>query len=193
MSNGGLKGWSRSAEEYITVQKRKAPMKRKGILTGLFVVFLSSAVGLEARTAGHSGVRGFGHSQARVFGHLGHQNFKSFGVGACSHGCFGFGFRTHRFCNAGFGLGYYWPFYGYSTYSTSYPETSVPPPISYGNSQAYYGKISRPDTKPNCKDTWTDQRNSSSMSSFINSVFELQCENEHPTSEPNRSQGDGQD
>jgi len=36
------------------------------------------------------------------------------------------------------------------------------------------------DVMPDCKDAWATKSSSSSLSHFMNRVFELQCQNRHP-------------
>jgi hypothetical protein len=54
----------------------------------------------------------------------------------------------------------------------------------------YYQKPPESGVKPNCEDSWTRKDNSSSLSNFMNRLFELQCQNRHPKAEAKESQAE---
>jgi len=100
-------------------------------------------------------------------------------------GAFGFGVGRR-----GSGVRWSWPLYGSGLgiyYNTPFqsqeydaaPDTENPnSPLSY-----YYQKPNQPDVEPDCKDAWATKGSSSSLGSFMNRVFELQCQNRHPEAE----------
>ena len=45
----------------------------------------------------------------------------------------------------------------------------------------YYRIIPAPDVEPNCKDVWSDDSLTNSVSHTMNRIFEMQCENRHPS------------
>ena len=184
-------------------------MKWKIVLAAFLVVLLASAGQLEARGSGHFAGSGFVHFGASGFGYFGHHRFRGFAFGMHPYPRFSYGYYTHRFYNPCCPFGYYPPpFYGSSFYNSGFPfgdtipfygDTNDTAPDSGilaapaydgdSGSQAYAGKISASTV---CRDSWREKHNSSSLSSVINSVFELQCENGH-MSDTNSLQGDGQD
>jgi hypothetical protein len=112
------------------------------------------------------------------------------GYGAGRPGAFGFGVGRR-----GSGVRWSWPLYGSGLgiyYNTPYqsqdydaaPDTENPnSPSTY-----YYQKPAKPDVIPDCKDAWATKGSSSSLSNFMNRVFELQCQNRHPEAEAKPSQ-----
>jgi hypothetical protein len=183
-------------------------MKREVVLAGFLVVLLASAGLLEARGSGHPAGKQFAHFGTRGFGHFGHHGFRGFAFGMHAYPGFSYGYCTHRFYNSCYPFGYYPPpFYGSSFYTSGFPfEYTVYGDSNYSapdsgtlaapdydgdsGSQAYSGRISAAAV---CKDSWREKQNSSSLSSVINSVFELQCENGHAMSHTNPLEGNGQD
>lgn len=171
-------------------------MKRRAILAGLFVVFLSSIGHLEAQSFGRAsggharGFGHFGHHGGRAFGlgihtqkhlgyHFGQHGGRAFALGIHDHIHLGHYYRTHKFRGLGFGLGYYAPFYSYSNgYRARDYETFPSLRVYSGDyaSQRYRGDISK---RLNCRDAWAGESPSNSLSSTIRLVFALQCENQH--------------
>jgi hypothetical protein len=192
-------------------------MKLKALVAGLLAIFLSIGQ-LEASGFGHVGARGFGHFKARGYGqfrargfsHFGHYGAGGFAVGIQSHG---YGYRSFRngYCppfydfrsdRAGFPFGYYMPFYLYDNYSVLNSETLTSAPDYYrenSSSQPNSGNASETQARPwinsrtDCRDSWAGEHQNESLSNLIRSVFEQQCENGHPATDPNRPREDRQD
>src|SRR5262245_2293803 len=161
-------------------------MKRNGFV--VFFAMLLSAPHLEARgrDGGYHGGGGF--APFRYPGAVMGPGIR--GYGPARPGAFGFGVLR-----PGSGVRWSWPLYGsglgvyYSAplqaqdYDAA-PEAEKPnsPPIYY------YQKPAKPDVIPDCKDAWETKSSSSSLSNFMNRVFELQCQNRHPEAEAKPSQ-----
>ncbi len=88
----------------------------------------------------------------------------------------------------GSGLGIYYSEYNAPSQSQDYDAAAdsenTDSPTVY-----YYQKPARQDVMPNCKDPWAAKGSSSSLGNFMNRVFELQCQNRHPDTGANPSQG----
>jgi hypothetical protein len=144
-------------------------MKRNVLL--LLVAGLLSTGALEGKGRGHFGHRGSGLSAHRVpgaffHGHHGHGH-SGFGVGNR-----GFGLRQFRlFSSPGFfSSGIYLTYQG-QEYAVAPPaETPAYPTL-------YYQKVPKSGVKTDCRDRWTQKSSPSSLSHFINQLFELQCQN----------------
>ena len=134
---------------------------------------------------------GRGHSSAgrgASFGHAGGAGARGVG-GHAIHGQGAFGFDVGRH---GFGIKRSWPLYGgFGIYGSQYyaplqsPESDASPVEDFDSPPAYYyQKPPESNIKPNCQDApWAGKGSSSSLSSFMNKVFELQCQNRHPEAE----------
>lgn len=144
-------------------------MKRKVLLSFVLGLFLMAE--LQARHRGHFGFRAHGLSRHPVPG--------AFGYSHPNRGFARFGFRT-----PGWGWRNYRPFYvpgivffGNSAFSQSREYIVVPEVESADSPSLYYQRAPTPAVKPDCRDPWAQRTNSSSLSQFMNRVFELQCEN----------------
>ena len=113
---------------------------------------------------------------------IGRQGFR--GPGA-------FGFGVGR---PGLGFRRSWPFYGWglgvynSQYYAPLESSDYDASTNSGDDASapayYYQKPPESNIKPNCQDSpWAGKGNPSSLSSFMNKLFELQCQNRHPEAE----------
>ena len=143
------------------------------------LVGLLSATAVESHARGHASAGGFGHAGASMGrGTGGHRIFHQ---GAVGFGFGGSGLRIRRS----------WPLYGwgFGLYSSQYYA-----PLESGEYDAasnsegmdspppyYYQRPPESNIKPNCQDSaWAGKGSPSSLSNFMNRVFELQCQNRHP-------------
>ncbi len=160
---------------------------------GVFLVLLAgllSASHLEGKDRGHFSTRGsapFRHPGA-IMG----QGIRGHGIRG--QGAFGFGLGrpglgiTRSWLPFGSGLGLY--LREYNAPFQSHDEYAAPDMEIQGSQTIYYyQKPPKLDAKPNCQDSWTSKDSSSSLSNFMNKMFELQCENRHPATEANPLQG----
>src|SRR5262245_11131056 len=139
---------------------------------------LATAVDSHAR--GHASAGGFGGHSGTSMGRGigGHRAFHPGAVG------FGFGGSSLRIRPSwplygwGFGLynsQYYAPIQS-SDYDAAPNSEGMDSPPAY-----YYQKPPESNIKPNCQESaWAGKGSASSLSSFMNKVFELQCQNRHP-------------
>ena len=119
------------------------------------------------------------------------------GPGIGSHrirgrGAFGFGVGR-----PGLGFRRSWPLFGsglgvyYSEYHAPSQSHDSDAALDSDDKDSpniyYYQKPPESGLKPNCKDSWTQTDRSSSLSNFMNRMFELQCQNRHPAGESNPS------
>jgi len=162
---------------------------KRSVLLFLFAGLLS-ATQLEGKGRGHARAGGFApfrHPGAIIGPGIG-------GHGIRRQGPFGFGFGRPRL-----GIRRSWPLFGsglglyYSEYNTPFQSRDYDAAPDLGNTDSptiyYYQKPTRQNVRPNCKDSWTTKDSYSSLSNFMNRVFELQCQNRHPDAEAKLSQG----
>jgi hypothetical protein len=161
-------------------------MKRIRLLVVL--AMLLSVAEVEGRNRGHGGASGMAPFR---------QPGAVIGPGVGQYGFPGqraFGFGPGR---RGFSARRSWPPFGWGL-GGYYSETYAPPQSrdsdaafdSDGEDSPniyYYQKPAESGVKPNCADSWTRNDSSSSLSNFMNKVFELQCQNRHPEVEPKPS------
>ena len=152
-------------------------MKRNGWL--VFLAVLLTAAPMEGRNRGHASAGGLAPFRpGAVMG----PGIGSHGIRR--HGAFGFGIGR-----AGLGFRRSWPLFG--SVGMYYSEYYAPPQSRDADAAFdsddknspniyYYQKPPESGVKPNCEDSWTRKDNSSSLSNFMNKVFELQCRNRHP-------------
>ena len=151
-------------------------MKRNGWL--VFLAALLFAGQMEGRDRGHASAAG-GLAPFRPGAVMGP------GIGGHrmrGHGAFGFGVGR-----PGLGFRRSWPLFGGAYYSEYYaPPQSSNSDAAFDSDDKdspniyYYQKPLESSVKPNCEDSWTRKDNSSSLSNFMNKVFQLQCQNRHP-------------
>ena len=159
-------------------------MKQNGLL--VFFALLFCVAQMDGRDRGHASAGGWApfRQPGAVMGP---------GIGGHrmrGHGAFGFGVGR-----SGLGFRRSWPLFGsglgvyYSEYHA--PSQSRDSDAALDSEEKgspniyYYQKPPESGLKPNCKDTWTQTDKSSSLSNFMNRMFELQCQNRHPEGESN--------
>lgn len=154
----------------------------------LLLVLLAGVLSVEDGEA-----RGRGHASAAGFGSF-RQAGPSMGRGIGGHrigrpGAVGFGFGK-----SGPRIGPSWPFYGWgfgTYYAPVWPVEYDAALDSEGTDSApayYYQKPPESNIKPNCQESsWTGKGSPSSLSHFMDKVFELQCQNRHPEAQPKPS------
>ena len=155
-------------------------MKILGLM--LFATLLSATYGeARGRDGGHHGGGGFAPSRhpGAVIG----PGIRGYGAGR--PGAFGFGVGRRDPV-----VRWAWPLYGsgfgiYYNAPVQSQDYDAVPDAKNPNSPTiyYYQKPSQPDVVPDCKDAWASKSSSSSLSNFMNRVFELQCQNRHPEAE----------
>jgi hypothetical protein len=151
-------------------------MTRNGWL--VFLTVLLSAVQMEGRDRGHASAGRF--ALFRQPGAIMRQGIRGYGPGR--PGAFGFGG-----VRPGSGVRWSWPLYGsglgvYYSAPLQAQDYDAAPDAENQNSPPiyYYQEPVKPDVMPDCKDAWATKSSSSSLSHFMNRVFELQCQNRHP-------------
>jgi len=160
-------------------------MKRNGLL--VFFGVLLSVAQMVGRDRGHASAGGWAPFHPGAVMGLGIGGHRMRGRGA-----FGFGVGS-----PGLGFRRSWPLFG-SGLGVYYSEYYAPSQSRDSNAALdsddkdspnifYYQKPLESDLKPNCKDSWTRSDSSSSLSNFMNRVFELQCQNRHPERESKSS------
>ena len=122
---------------------------------------------------GHHGHAGFGGGR----GHSG-SDFRPRAMGGFNFGSSHRGaYYRHRLYSPGFLAPFYWS----SDYTAPIIEAELLLPGFQKGPQLYYQKAPAPDVEPNCKDTWSKNLTPNSVSQIMNRMFDLQCENRHPS------------
>ena len=155
-------------------------MKRSVLL--VFLALLLCAAPMDGRHRGHASARGM--APFRQPGAVMGPGIRGYGMK--NHGAFGFGVGR-----PGLGFRRSWPVFGwgFGGYYSEYDAPSQSPDFDAEGKESptffYYQKPPESGVKPNCRDSWTQNDSSSSLSNFMNRVFELQCQNRHPENESN--------
>ncbi|MEW5977105.1 MAG: hypothetical protein AB1898_14990 [Acidobacteriota bacterium] len=153
---------------------------RRDILLAFLVFGLSVTPSLEGRGRGY-----FGSSASALSLPCGPGAFGAGHVpGAIRHGHPNRGFSGFGFGRPNRGPHPYRPFYGpgmiYLGNSLSFQSQDyiVVPEVETKDSPAlYYQKAPKSGAKPDCRDPWSQRSGTSSLSNFMNQLFELQCQN----------------
>jgi hypothetical protein len=159
-------------------------MKRATTLFLLMsILFLDRVVG-----QGHGN---FGSGRSQFGGQHGHGAFGSgrghFSSNIRPFAAGGVNFRSsHRGALYRHGLyspGFFFPFYWADGYSEPFIDAELLMPEFLDGERLYYQRAPSPDVEANCKDVWSGNSTTNSVSQTMNRIFEMQCENRHPSPE----------
>ncbi len=126
-----------------------------------------------SQQGGHHGHAGFGEGR----GHSG-SNIRPYAIGGLNVGSSYRGaYSRHRLYSPGF----FSPFYWGDGYSEPFIDAELLLPESLNGEKLYYRRAPAPDVEPNCKDAWSGNPPTNSVSHTMNRIFEMQCENRHPS------------
>ena len=152
------------------------------------LVILISGIFFANRREGQ-GHGNFGAGRSQVGGHHGHGAFGGgrghYGSNIRPYTMGGLNFRSsyrgafyrHRLYSPGF----FSPFYWAEDYSEPFVAAELLLPEFLDGERLYYQRAPAPDVEPNCKDIWSGNSTTNSVSQTMNRIFEMQCENRHPS------------
>ena len=122
---------------------------------------------------GHHGHAGFGGGR----GHYG-SNIRPYAIGGLN---FGASYRGAFYRNRLYSPGFFSPFYWADEYAEPFIDAELLLPEFLNGERLYYQRAPAPDVEPNCKDVWSGNSTTNSVSHTMNRIFEMQCENRHPS------------
>lgn len=122
---------------------------------------------------GHHGRAGFGGGR----GHYG-SNIRPYPIGGSNfRASYRGAFYRHRLYSPGF----FSPFYWADDYSEPFIDDQLFQPEFLNGERLYYQRATAPVVETNCQDIWSGNSTRNSVSHTMNRIFEMQCENRHPS------------
>ena len=122
---------------------------------------------------GHHGHGGFGGGR----GHYG-SSFRPYAIGGLN---FGASYRRAFYRSRLYSPGFFSPFYWADEYAEPLVNGELLLPEFLNGERLYYQRAPAPEVEPNCKDVWSGNSQTNSVSHTMNRIFEMQCENRHPS------------